>query len=99
MFNQEVTEGYVFSSLESGMWVIELTPEETDGKNQEEILELLNEKADESDGAFYDLPFLNRISGTAYEEGKKVKIYWTGVVLQSAPAQIKDTLLILKADD
>lgn len=25
----------------------------------------------------------------------EVKIYWTGVAFQSAPAQIKDTLLII----
>lgn len=49
IFNQEVTGGYIFASRESDVRVIELALEEADGKSQEEILKLLNEKVDESE--------------------------------------------------
>jgi hypothetical protein len=97
VFNQSVSEGYVYSSRDdSKVWVIELSKTEIHGKTKEQILDLIETKATESRGIFYDVPLINKALNTSFEKGQKVKIYWTGVVMQSAPGKIKDTFLIMK---
>jgi hypothetical protein len=95
-FNQSVSEGYVFSIDDSSVWVIEISNTEIEGKTKDEIFDILETKASESSGAFYNVPLINNALNTKFEKGKRVKIYWTGVVMQSAPGQVKDTLLIMK---
>lgn len=99
-FNQEVDEGYVFAEADSSVWVVELASDDVDDKSQAEIIELIQEKADNSRGTVYDVPWMNRVAGTEFEKGDQVKIYWRGgMVFQSAPAQIKDTTLLIKVDE
>lgn len=93
-FNQSISEGYVITTSDSQVWVIDVNDAEIEGKTKKEIMTILETKASESKGAFYDIPFINNILNTKFEKGQKVKIYWTGFVLQSAPGQIKDTLFI-----
>lgn len=98
--NQEIDEGYVYAGEESSIWIVEIEPEKMTGKSQAEIIEVLDEEADPYEDAIYDIPMLNRLIGTEFEEGDKVKIYWGGgPVFQSAPALIKDTSLMIKAND
>lgn len=94
--SQNVTEGYVYSARDSDLWIMELDAQEVEGKTKEEIVSLLEEISSESGGAFYDIPLVNRITGTDFEEGDKVKVYWSGWVMQSKPGKIKDTALIWK---
>lgn len=97
--SQNVDEGYVYATREADLWIIELGPKEVEGKTEEEILLLLEEISSESGGAFYDIPLVNRITGTNFEEGDKVKVYWSGMVFQTQPAKIKDTTLIWKTGE
>lgn len=97
--SQNVDEGYVYMARDSDLWIMELDAQEVEGKSKEEIVLLLEEISSESGGAFYDIPLVNRITGADFEEGDKVKVYWSGWVMQSQPAKIKDTVLIWKTGE
>lgn len=98
--SQNVDEGYVYATRESDLWIIiELDSKEVEGKTEEEILLLLEEISSEPGGAFYDIPLANQIIGTDFEKGDKVKVYWSGTVLQTRPGKIKGTSLIRKIEE
>ncbi|MDF0727975.1 DUF3221 domain-containing protein [Cytobacillus sp. S13-E01] len=96
LFNLQVSVGYVFINKNSDIWVIDMSDTEVEGKTKKELYVMLDERASESKGAFYKKPFINKVINTKFNEGQKVRIYWTGVVQQSAPGQINDTLIIMK---
>ncbi len=50
-------------------------------------------------GTFYDIPLINKMLKTDFKVGQKVKIYWSGGVLESAPGQVKGTSLIWKMNE
>lgn len=95
-FNQHVTEGYIYSKDDSRIWVIELSDSETKENDRDEIMAVLKEKSSKQAGDFYDVPFVNKVLNTNFDNGQKVRIYWTGNVYASAPGQIEGTLLIVK---
>lgn len=96
MTNQSKSEGYVFSSDESEIWVIKIGDEDIKGKNQAEIKNILEDKASVSQGSFYRIPLFNQVANTNFKQGDKVKIYWYGEVIQTAPGRIVKTSLITK---
>ena len=95
LFNQRISEGYVISTSDSQVWVIDVDDAEIEGKTKEDKFIILETKASESKGSFNDVPFINNILNTKFIKGEKVKIFWTGTVLESAPGQVKDTLFII----
>lgn len=96
-FNQRVSEGYILSVDDSRIWVLPMSDTEVEGKTEAEIISILEAKSSKSPGTFYDISLINKVLNTDFEEGQKVRIYWTGYALESAPGQIKGTLLILDA--
>ncbi|WP_088006865.1 hypothetical protein [Indiicoccus explosivorum] len=50
-------------------------------------------------GTYYTIPWLNRLTGTEFETGDLVKVYYTGNMAASAPGQVDGTNLILKLED
>lgn len=80
------------------MVVGNVSKEDIKGKNKEEMEDFLKQKAlaSPSNTSFYNIPLVNRIIKAKLNEGDKVKIYWYGEALQSAPAKVKGTTLILK---
>jgi len=103
--SQNVDVGYVMeirktTDGEQRLHVVELPKDETKGKTQEEILELIDEKGSEDPtlGATYSIPWINRNLKSKYEPGDRVRIYWHGWVNQSDPPQIPGTSLILKSE-
>lgn len=111
------TTGYVYQEMElnpygdlrtENIWVVELEPDETEGKTKDEIIEAVQEQADtsrflnegstdnRSPGTIYRIPLINRQIGTEFQIGDKVKIYWRGSVMESLPAKIDGTVLIIK---
>lgn len=101
--SQKNSEGYVFGTIDSeddtSLWVIELQPTDIEGKTQVEINEILEEKASESRGTFYKVPLINRITKKSFVKGDKVKIYWRGSVIQTAPGKVNKTNFIKKIKD
>lgn len=92
---QESMEGYVYSSEDSSLWVIEIEEKEiSDGSN---IAKLLEAKAANSEGIIFEEAFLNKVTNTSsFKRGEKVKVFWSGGAFQSAPGLVKNTFLILK---
>ncbi|GKW46908.1 DUF3221 domain-containing protein [Planococcus sp. NCCP-2050] len=95
---QESMEGYVYSTEDSSLWVIELGDEEIN--KGDSIPDLLKAKASESEGVVFEEPLLNRVTGSSnFQEGDKVKIYWSGGAFQSAPSLVENTFFINKVDN
>ncbi|MCH4828157.1 hypothetical protein [Planococcus halocryophilus] len=111
------TTGYVYQEMElnpygdlhtKNIWVVELEPDETEGKTKAEIIEAVQEQADTSrfldegstdngsPGTIYRIPLINRQIDTKFQIGDKVKIYWRGAVMESLPGQIDGTVLVIK---
>ncbi|MGD6944128.1 DUF3221 domain-containing protein [Cytobacillus gottheilii] len=91
-FNLRTTEGYVINSADSSILVIEsASAHEIKEKTQTELDEFY-----QFEGSSYDIPALNKFTKSKYKTGQKVKIYWHGSVMESAPSQIKGTILIIK---
>ncbi|WP_285880448.1 DUF3221 domain-containing protein [Domibacillus indicus] len=96
-FDQRVSEGYVLSAEGSRVLVIPMSDTDVEEKTEKEIIAALEDKDIQSQGTYYDIPLINRTFDTNFQKGQKVKVYWTGYTLESAPAQVKDTLLMIKA--
>ena len=79
----------------------ELAPGAADGKSREELVALLRERVEQQVGVgnIYDIPWPNRLIGTEFEVGDRVKIYYDGRMAASAPGQVDGTKLILKMDE
>ena len=96
---QRVNEGYVAGAVgaeeELSLLVINLEPEEVEGKPREELVELLDEKAGQASGTYYAVPWMNKLLGTTFEKGDRVKIFWTGTVMESQPGQVPGTNYII----
>ncbi|MCJ1908996.1 DUF3221 domain-containing protein [Planococcus ruber] len=92
---QESIEGYVYSSKDSALWVIEIEAEEVeDGKD---LTKLLEAKAANSEGIIFEEAFLNKVTNTfSFKKGEKVKVFWPGGAFQSAPSLVEDTFFIVK---
>ncbi|MFC5734043.1 DUF3221 domain-containing protein [Cytobacillus gottheilii] len=91
-FNLRTTEGYVISPADSSILVAEsASAPEIKAKTQSELDEFYL-----FEGSSYDIPALNKFIKSEYKTGQKVKIYWHGSVMESAPSQIKGTFLIIK---
>lgn len=96
---QNTDEGYVYTTVDTELWIIELNEEDVKGKNSEELLQLLEIKASESQGGFYNIPLINDVVNSDYKSGNKVKIYWNGIVHQTLPPRIDGTNLIIKTEE
>ncbi|MEM1505278.1 DUF3221 domain-containing protein [Domibacillus sp. 8LH] len=96
IFNQRVSEGYVLSAEGSRVLVIPMSDIDVEGKTEKDLIAALEDKGIQSEGTYYDIPLINKTFDTEFQKGQKVKVYWTGYALESAPAQIKDTLLMIK---
>lgn len=92
---QESIDGYVYSSKDSSLWVIELEEKEINGGSN--IAKLLEAKAANSEGIIFEEALLNKVTNTSsFKEGEKVKVFWPGGAFQSAPSLVENTFLILK---
>ncbi|RNF41225.1 DUF3221 domain-containing protein [Planococcus salinus] len=98
MSNQYSEEGYVHLANDNEVWVFMLTPEEIEGETQNEINDMMEERASNSQGVFVDVPFFNRVTGTDFETGEKVRVYYDSAGIQTGPGRIDSTNLILKID-
>lgn len=92
---KESIEGYVYSSQDSSLWVIELEEKEINGGSN--IDKLLEAKAANSEGIIFEEAFLNKVTNSSsFKKGDKVKVFWPGGAFQSAPSMVEDTFLIVK---
>lgn len=100
---QRVDEGYVAGAVgseeELSLLVINLGPEEAEGKTRSELVALLDDKADQAGGTYYAVPWVNKQLGTTFEKGDRVKIFWTGTVMESKPGQVPGTNYIVNFRD
>jgi len=88
--SQNITEGYVIGVWDKEILVVD-SLKGTDSKKME-----MNDisKAYKSYGTFYKIPITNRILHTHFKIGQKVKIFWSGEVLQSLPGKVEHTSFI-----
>lgn len=95
---QRVDDGYIakFAVSEEGsnLLVIELDEEQTAGKTKKELNRLLKVKSSQAAGTYYEIPWINNLLHTEFEKGDKVKIFWRGTVMESAPGKVDGTNLI-----
>jgi hypothetical protein len=92
---QRTDIGYVMKVDDQQILVVtELEYKKLEDKNIDERSETFI-----SQGTFYDVPLINKMLKTDFKVGQKVKIYWSGGVLESAPGQVKGTSLIWKINE
>lgn len=96
---QRVDDGYIakvaVSEEGSSLLIIGLDEVQTAGKTKEEMNRLLEVKSSQAAGAYYEIPWINKLLNTEFEEGDKVKVFWRGTVMESAPGQVDGTNLIV----
>lgn len=96
---QRVDDGYIAGTAaleeESSLLIIELDEKQTAGKTKEEINQILHVQSTKARGTYYKIPWINKLLDTEFKVGDKVKIFWRGTVMESAPGQIDGTNLII----
>lgn len=88
--SQSISEGYILEVGDKEMLVID-SSRNTNIKamTPNEISE-----AYKTNGTFYKIPIVNSILNTKFRKGQKVKIFWSGEVLQSLPGRVQHTSFI-----
>lgn len=94
--NLHVSEGYVYENEDSEVYVIDLEDSIANDMDAAELERELAVRASVESGNFVEIPFLNELIGTDFNKGDKVRIYWDGMLMPSAPGIIDGASLIVK---